>query len=324
MVQKNFLKKKNGFFLVILIMFFIITSFYVSSEIEFNLNFINKTELEKNEVYNIDVDTNINNKKIINYEHFFDVNLYYPNKTNQEQTNEIKFSEIKIEPIISENEILQCEEANYSFKLTNPSNKKVLYSFKIKNFKGIGYITQNLVIYPKDYKIIILKLVPDCKDIGNLNPFIYIETNKEEALFPLILKINKKEEKINETDNFAENNCQYYYDNSICSSAFYLRLKKNSIYRLDLSNWFYDPDNDKLVFTTNNPENFEIKIKNNIAYIKPFNSWYGAKEIAFTADDSKGGKSTKVFYFHVLNQDLTFWEKITNFFNSLFLIILIN
>ncbi|MEM3374497.1 MAG: hypothetical protein QXE31_04725 [Candidatus Woesearchaeota archaeon] len=300
----------------IILSILLLSSKNIKAEIQINLGYDDKEALL--------IKNNYDNKELIlmqdskeiqktqntqEIKHSFEVNIYYPNKTDErkEENKEYLKTAIKIEPILTNQEILQCNEANFSFKLTNPSSNKEMYSFKIKNFKGSAFMTQNLVLNPNEYRIIKLKLVPDCKDIGNFNPFVVVETNKEEALLSLQIKIIS-------TNIVDENNCEFYYDSELCQSAFYIKLKKNSIYKIDLSKWFYDPDGDKLTFTSNNPDNFEIIIKKNIAYIKPNKNWYGAKEIAFTAEDSKGGKTTKVFYFHVLNQEKTFWEKVLSIF----------
>ena len=65
--------------------------------------------------------------------HQFLVNKYY---INSQQPQYEDMPTIKVEQIVSERTITQCEGANFSFKLTNPSNTKQLYSFSLQDFDG--------------------------------------------------------------------------------------------------------------------------------------------------------------------------------------------
>ncbi|MEM4397292.1 MAG: hypothetical protein QW757_01550 [Candidatus Woesearchaeota archaeon] len=319
---------KSIFFILLVFFLFISLTIKANSEIEIKLNSgyddseylliknNNTNELIYQEINSKKTQNNPQNNQII-YQHDFEINIYNSSNNQNNNNNNLNQNdlnkEIKIIPIKTEAEINQCESANFSFQISNPSNYRVIYNFKVKNFNGAVYLTQNLLLGNYETKIVNFKLVPDCKIFGNFNPFVYVETKKEEAVIPLLIKIKETEKQ----ETIDENNCKYYYDEAICSSALYTRMKKNSVYKLDLSKWFYDPDQNKLKFISNYIDNIDVTIKGNIAYIKPSKNWYGTREIVFTAEDEYGAKTTRVFYFHVLNQEKTFWEWILNFFNNL-------
>lgn len=287
---------------IVFFLFLILFINFISAEILINQN----TQNQENQDDQINSATQNLAIQNIQVKHDFEINIYYPNKTNINETQK-EITAIMINPILAENEIIQCSEANYSFKITNPSKTLQVYSFSIKNFKGTAYITPNLELSPKQSKIVQLKLIPDCETTGILNPKIYIETEKEEAEMPLILKINQ--------GNFIkQDDCLYYYNSTVCDSSFYIKFKKNTQYKIDLSKWFYDPDGDQLSFSAKTGNKLEISIKRNTAYLKPEKNWYGKEEITFFATDSKGGKVQKTFYTHVVNKEQSFFEKILSFF----------
>jgi len=65
---------------------------------------------------------------------------------------------------------------------------------------------------------------------------------------------------------------------------------QNSDYTLDLKNYFHDPDNDKLYFSSSALKNIEIEVNDEgIAVMNPRKNWYGREKVIFTADDNKGG-----------------------------------
>jgi len=243
--------------------------------------------------------------------HTFIINKYIPTQPQppvivQQQTS------IMVEQLVSEVKIKRCEKANFSFKITNPSSKAQIYSFKVKDFSGTGYITPNLQLNSKQSKKVDYTLMPDCSQAGDFNPSIHVETQdeSEEAVIPAILHIE-------DTKYLEENDCEYYYDKSVCDSAFYIRFDEDTTYEMDLSKLFYDPDADKLEYTTSRPTNLQINIKGTKAKIKPLKDWYGTEEITFYAIDGKGGKAeSKKFYFHVLDKGEGF--SLAEFFSSIF------
>ena len=117
--------------------------------------------------------------------HTFIVNKYYVSSPRQEE-----LPRIMIQHIVSEATINPCESTNLSFMITNPSNNPSVYTFTVTDFEGLGYITQDLYLSPKQSKIIQYILIPDCSLHGTLNPKILISSGDEEAKIPLILHIN--------------------------------------------------------------------------------------------------------------------------------------
>ncbi len=243
--------------------------------------------------------------------HTFVVNRYYPSTPTQPQQQTIQTS-LMIQQIVSEAQIIQCNEANFSFKITNPSSLSEIYSFSIKDFSGTGYITPNLQLASKETKIVYYKLVPDCSLTGTINPRIYVETqnSNEEAEIPVILKIDP--------GNFiGQSECSYYYNTTICESNYYVKFNEDTTYKIDLSKWFYDPDGDKLIYSAKEGVNLNINIKGSIAYLKPTRDWFGKEEIVFYATDEKGGEAiSRKFFVHVVDtEEKGFFAKL---FSSLF------
>jgi hypothetical protein len=243
--------------------------------------------------------------------HTFIVNKYYTQTTIPQQPGtEIK---IMIQQNISEVKINQCAQANFSFKITNPSSKSQIYSFSVKDFTGTAYITPNLLLNSKQSKIVSYTLLPDCSLVGIANPKIHVETEdkSEEADIPVILKIESTQPQIDDTK------CESFYSKTICESNYYLRFNEDTTYNLDLSKWFYDPDGDKLTYSTKQGVNLDIQLKGEIAKIKPRRDWYGTEEVLFYATDNKGGKAeSKKFYVQVLDTEERF--SIGDFFSRLF------
>ncbi len=60
-------------------------------------------------------------------------------------------------------------------------------------------------------------------------------------------------------------------------------------HKIDLNNYFTDPDGDKLKFTSTTPENIKVTIKDSVVTLIPKPNWHGTDYIIFIADDGKGG-----------------------------------
>jgi len=63
----------------------------------------------------------------------------------------------------------------------------------------------------------------------------------------------------------------------------------NTDHILDLSDYFYDPDEDALTYTASQTEHIDVEINKSIVSFIPERNWYGYEPIFFTADDGKGG-----------------------------------
>ncbi|MFH1212028.1 MAG: hypothetical protein V1659_03815 [Candidatus Woesearchaeota archaeon] len=83
--------------------------------------------------------------------------------------------------------------------------------------------------------------------------------------------------------------------------------------RIILSEYFNDPDNDVLRFTSTSPKNMTVSINGNIASVKPDKDWFGYRTIVFTASDLRGGVTESPFItLHVIErEDFTFWNVIS-------------
>ncbi len=71
----------------------------------------------------------------------------------------------------------------------------------------------------------------------------------------------------------------------------YQVIPKNSYKEINLSERFYDPDGDSLIFSSTQSENLKIDIWKNIALIRPNEDYYGVETVTFTAEDSLGEKT---------------------------------
>ena len=65
--------------------------------------------------------------------------------------------------------------------------------------------------------------------------------------------------------------------------------KQDTSTRINLDNYFSDPDGDKLYYSATKAKNISIEIKDNIAILTPDRGWTGNTSVVFTADDRKGG-----------------------------------
>jgi PGF-pre-PGF domain-containing protein len=65
--------------------------------------------------------------------------------------------------------------------------------------------------------------------------------------------------------------------------------QQDTVHTLDLSNYFKDPDGDKLTFSVSKTSHVVIDISGNIAYITPAPGWIGTELVKFGASDGKGG-----------------------------------
>jgi hypothetical protein len=212
---------------------------------------------------------------------------------------------IVIEQINSARIIAPCGQANFSFKIMNQNQAQQIYTLSVKDFEGTAFITPNLMLNPKEAKIIDMILVPECSGTITLNPVVHVETDDEEADIPFIINVNGT--------YIDSDSCNYYYNDSVCNSPYYIRINKGGSYNLDLSKWFYDPDTDKLEYTASKSSNLDITISGSKARIKQVNDWLGTEKITFSANDGKGGIAvSKTFYLHAVSQEESAWNKFLN------------
>ncbi|MFH1916290.1 MAG: hypothetical protein ABIJ21_03420 [Nanoarchaeota archaeon] len=69
----------------------------------------------------------------------------------------------------------------------------------------------------------------------------------------------------------------------------YVEIYQGESYTFNLSGYFEDPDDDLLVFESNNPSNIAVDITGNVAIVSADENFYGERELKFTAEDGKGG-----------------------------------
>ena len=69
----------------------------------------------------------------------------------------------------------------------------------------------------------------------------------------------------------------------------YIEFEENTIYVVDLYEYYKDADQDVLNFTATEMENIDIKIVYNTMTLKPAKNWVGEESFTLTADDGRGG-----------------------------------
>lgn len=68
--------------------------------------------------------------------------------------------------------------------------------------------------------------------------------------------------------------------------------EQDKTHNIDLSQYFNDPDGDKLTFTATETSQVIIEVIDNTAYLTPQTGWTGEELVRFIADDGKGGTIT--------------------------------
>lgn len=71
-------------------------------------------------------------------------------------------------------------------------------------------------------------------------------------------------------------------------SALYHEFEQNTVYDLDFSRYFVDPDGGELSYTHSQPENLNIFIQDDVARITPQRGFSGQTNVVFTASDESG------------------------------------
>lgn len=71
-------------------------------------------------------------------------------------------------------------------------------------------------------------------------------------------------------------------------SALYHEFPQNTQYDLDLSRYFFDPDEEGLTYTHSQPANLDISIEDSVARINPQRGYSGYENVVFTAQDPAG------------------------------------
>jgi hypothetical protein len=223
-------------------------------------------------------------------DHKFLINKYYTSYMPGQPAGK----EIIIEPLVTEASVEDCENANFSFRLSNQGTRDASYAFSVEKFTGTAYISPNVIIPAKESRIILFSLSP-CGTSGDINPMLRIETDNEIASLPILIHVQEVPMK-------DEGECSFYYPEDICTSPYYIRFYQDRKYSLDLSNWFYDPDQEMLSYQAESAE-LDVRIKEDIAELTPRRGFSGASEVVFTARDEAGGSVSKSFYFHILKAE---------------------
>jgi len=99
------------------------------------------------------------------------------------------------------------------------------------------------------------------------------------------------------------------------------RFYNSDTLAINLSKYFYDPDNDILYYSYSKAKNLSISIEQDIAYIKADKGFYGSRNIVFMANDGKGGSArSNIVKIVVVKKPLVkkVKDSVKNFFASVF------
>ncbi|MFH1053168.1 MAG: hypothetical protein V1740_02010 [Candidatus Woesearchaeota archaeon] len=81
-----------------------------------------------------------------------------------------------------------------------------------------------------------------------------------------------------------------------------ITLEKNSEATIDMDDYFSDPDNQTLSYTSTSPDNISVLILGNEVFLTPDNDFVGQNEIVFTADDSLESVSSNLAFINVIDK----------------------
>lgn len=82
----------------------------------------------------------------------------------------------------------------------------------------------------------------------------------------------------------------------------YFEFSESGILKIDLQEYFIDPDGDELSFGINETENLKVKMKGSVAHIKPKRNYFGISRIVFYAADSLETTYSDEFYIQVIDE----------------------
>ena len=94
------------------------------------------------------------------------------------------------------------------------------------------------------------------------------------------------------------------------STFLYHEFEKNTIYEINLSEFFFDPEGEQLIFTTTNPTNIVASVFDDILLFSPQLDWTGINSMAVIATDNQGAMTTSPEIILVVVEDkpLSFTE----------------
>ena len=104
--------------------------------------------------------------------------------------------------------------------------------------------------------------------------------------------------------------------------------RQNSDYKINLNNYFEDPDLDPLSYTASQPDHIAISIDaSGVATFRPEINWAGTEQVVFTADDNKGGfVDSPIMTLHIMKKKpvsfMGYWNLYCSRINIILLILI--
>ncbi|PLW80779.1 hypothetical protein C0585_00740 [Candidatus Woesearchaeota archaeon] len=225
---------------------------------------------------------------------------------------------LKIEPLTKCYEIDSNLKSRYTFKrnqsiinftVTNEGFKKADYELS-NNLYWVELNDEFVILNPGESKdlyftVISNDFVPDGTYEENLN--VNIGKNHLGA-FDFNIKIRNltlwERIKLYFSPEPTEPpvNCSESLDSFECDNR-YEEFGENEELVINLSQYFYDPDGDELIFgVVNHTEDLDVELEEDIATVRSLNNWYGVGEIIFSASDAENTTFSDVFYVQAIDQ----------------------
>ncbi|MBN1503132.1 hypothetical protein JW930_06305 [Candidatus Woesearchaeota archaeon] len=105
-----------------------------------------------------------------------------------------------------------------------------------------------------------------------------------------------------ETVNQEQHICANFLPEELCESEFYIPWQEDQTYSLNLSDYFSDPDSDKLSYSVSELEDINVILQQDLVTFVPEKNWYGIREAIFTAQDENLARAySPAFYLHILD-----------------------
>ncbi|MFC1698245.1 hypothetical protein ACFL1H_07965, partial [Nanoarchaeota archaeon] len=137
-------------------------------------------------------------------------------------------------------------------------------------------------------------------------------------------KSSKEDSILNNEDNLAVKEYINSLSETELNSPLNIIWESNNKIDVNLNTYFSDPDNDKLVFSTNAIENINTNVNGSVLTLTPDLNFVGIRKMTLIADDGENKvESDKEITLAVFYDDATVFNKVSNFIKVYFNFIII-
>ncbi|MBR9676061.1 hypothetical protein GOV05_03575 [Candidatus Woesearchaeota archaeon] len=200
------------------------------------------------------------------------------------------------------------ERNNITFNVTNVGYKKGGYEITLSGVDWMKISDNYLSLGPDETAKLIIFLDPGQnvsldKYVSNLSFNFEDKYNKEEEVNVKVITKTffEKIKSFFEPTSTPKKLCDELYSEMICDYRYFEFLEAQSL-TINLSEHFFDPDGDKLIFGVEPSKNLDVLINEDVAFITPKNKeWFGVQEVVFSASDSEAITYSDKFYVQVID-----------------------